>query len=523
MAREEALTTEIELTLKHVVDCDESWAGAASGHITETTDIREKQPLEAERSSQPWMEKSVWTRIQLLKPSSISSLVHQDVIRTKTLEEPVFYWGPRDVLFTILWISCCWVFCGLQWSCTLLWWYATRDEADDNFTNQMSSPTVSTPSPTYFIHNMFKSDGRGIKYLIAYRTPRYIFFIPITWTIFFYFYTSLTSTKGRMLWLKITVIHLLHLLLTISLWACADYFADEPLVLTGSLVFLMWFMLYIMWILLARFLNVEWCVNIRWLLVLLMCYVVVYTLSVMPSYCDTDVLKSIYFYIPLFIIMVEKLIGLVLSGVFHLHKKNNIAINLSILDLLTPLEVLRFVSFAMAYIQFVNGGRLKDMVLNIIFSIMGEIYVHTQMRVWFKYQWQIRCYGRRLHTFSKLYDHISACRSYIEYVAPVMFYSNALLTNACRNYIPITDDARKYLYDGSTKILIENMYPVLGLYYLIELVSELLCWLTRHIWSYERKSAIRDFKWPLLLVMIVLPSMQIDGPLHAIGFLRILN
>jgi len=203
-------------------------------------------------------------------------------------------------------------------------------------------------------------------------------------------------------------------------------------------------------------------------------------------------------------------------------RNNKIGITLLITHLLAPLEVTRFASFALLFLEWEDGGPLLDIVWNVIFSILGEIYTHTQIWQLCKNEMEIRFYGTRFDDFTELYHYFSSVRSHLEYVVPVVFFANVLLTNACRDQIPITNVTERDIYIEGTDRLLKYWSPILAAYFILEFSAELICWGIRKLSSYERISAIGDFKLPALFLMIVVQAAVIHLPMTAIGFLRIL-
>merc|ERR1719320_211019 len=110
--------------------------------------------------------------------------------------------------------------------------------------------------------------------------------------------------------------------------------------------------------------------------------------------------------------LIEYISGWVIFCLFDEYRNNHIGITLLITLLLTPLEVIRCVSFVLVYLQYVFGGQLEDIAWNVIFSILGEIYTHTQVRQLFKNEMEIRFFGRRFEDFSELYHYFSCSLSF---------------------------------------------------------------------------------------------------------------
>jgi len=301
-----------------------------------------------------------------------------------------------------------------------------------------------------------------------------------------------------------------------------DAIIDPPYIVYIAIAIIHFLLLILLYKLLVRFLNLEWRINSQWFPVFAMCIGGVYFLASLPTIVNEVVLERINFSIPLLMTIVEYISSRVLCSLFEGHRNNDVALAFAISYMLTPLEIIRFASFAMAWIKFVSRGELLDITFNIVFSILGEVYTHTQYWLLCKTELQIRFYGRRFDDFSKLYHYISSIRSHLEYVAPIIFSGNILLTSKCGDYFLVMTEQQKYILTEGNERLMEYIFPILGAYYLQEFSSEIICWGLRTISSYKRISAIAGLSWPVLLMMIVVCGSVIESPLAAAGFLRIL-
>merc|ERR1719233_176290 len=104
---------------------------------------------------------------------------------------------------------------------------------------------------------------------------------------------------------------------------------------------------------------------------------------------------------------------------FFEHRDNISGLTLTIAYALFFLELIRFISFVLIWLEREkNGAPIWDTFLNIVFTIVGEIYAHTQLRKMLKNEMEMRLYGRRYEDFDELYHYFSSIRSNLEYFAP---------------------------------------------------------------------------------------------------------
>jgi hypothetical protein len=128
--------------------------------------------------------------------------------------------------------------------------------------------------------------------------------------------------------------------------------------------------------------------------------------------------------------------------------------------------------------------------LNVIFSIIGEIYSHTQIWQLSKNEIEMRLYGRRNDDFSDLYHYISFIRSILEYVAPTIIISNVLVVIWCSEIIQMTDKMTNMLYLDANQTIMEEIRYISLVYYVVEFLSEALCWAINRLTSYERNQLL---------------------------------
>jgi len=92
-------------------------------------------------------------------------------------------------------------------------------------------------------------------------------------------------------------------------------------------------------------------------------------------------------------------------------------------------EAMRFACFALLWVKPMYQHKHRDIVCNVLLSILGEIYTHTQIWQHCKNERQMRLCGRRYDDFSDVYHRASSIRSLMEYAAPV------ILTTQCQHLV----------------------------------------------------------------------------------------
>ena len=91
-------------------------------------------------------------------------------------------------------------------------------------------------------------------------------------------------------------------------------------------------------------------------------------------------------------------------------------------------------------------------------------------------------------------------RSYLEYVAPIMFLNWYMVKHDTDRF---TDGIEK-MFGSST-----NMYEMYGLYYTQELISEVICWAIRRKSSYKIVSPVGNLNWIDLFLLTFIMFLHV--------------
>lgn len=181
--------------------------------------------------------------------------------------------------------------------------------------------------------------------------------------------------------------------------------------------------------LIARYLNLEWRINLRWFPAVYNWVAVVWVLPAVFAMIAIKGTFKILVYIP----ALDTCHNYLLKNLFAQHKNNYGGMALTMVGTICVLECLRFLSFMVLWLDHKDGALNTDRVLNIICSIIGEIYSHTKVWQLIKNEMQMRFYGRRFDNFSELHSHIGSIRSVTEYFVPAIFTLNVLIQDLFSN------------------------------------------------------------------------------------------
>lgn len=434
--------------------------------------------------------------------------------------------GKRDLWFIIFWMSFGWIPLALDWAIFLIRESGTSIPNITGAYNTINSTGLNITSapyvdPNFFEFDLIEGNNRDLVFTWTKLCSQIFVFIPLTSTISIYIFSNLGSFKFKNFAFKLTIIYLTNIVLAIPIALMRLLYVNNLIVLIlGTVLF--YSAITLGWCMLVRFLSLEWRVNIYWLPALQLCQAAVYINSGMPVIVSEDFLDFVIVYVPLVIMMFEYLVKKVMENLFDEHRGNTPGVTLSMAYIIYPMEVARFVSFILLYIKYkARGDMLSDVVWNAIFCVIGEIYTHTPIWKWCNRQMELIIYGTVCDDRPEIHDYFCSLRACLEYVAPTITIANILLTNACQFKIPMIHKNLNYVYDASGKLLKKGIWEALGVYYLVELLAEVLCWVIGKVLSYERISAIADLKWTVILTMIIYVGMAVDVPFTTLGYLRL--
>jgi len=227
---------------------------------------------------------------------------------------------------------------------------------------------------------------------------------------------------------------------------------------------------------------------------------------------------------PLICMAIEFIYSYVLKRIFRDDKDNICGLALSIATIIFPLEFIRFMCFVLLWLElprFGDGAEYSDIIWNAMFCVIGEIYSHTSVYQILKNEMEMRLYGRRLDNFNILYHYISSVRSVLEYLAPAVFTSQILLVSWFSNKTTMIDNRKGLLYIDRNAAVIDKLGNILTVYYLLEFVSESLCWSINKRLAYKRISIIGNLNWVTLFLMIVYVGSRVDVTLAIAAFLEV--
>jgi len=197
--------------------------------------------------------------------------------------------------------------------------------------------------------------------------------------------------------------------------------------------------------------------------------------------------KSIFVWMPMLTMVYEIGIQCMLERCFGKFKNNDAGKTWLILMTFFNPEIMRFLSFILVYLD----GSPVDIALNVLSSLVGEIWIHTQVGRLCRNEVSIRLCGTTADSIPNLHKFISSSRSYLGYITPVWFISAVYLDIAVWGFRP------------GLKQVYEKKWFILGFYLVQEFVAEVICGVMRKSSGYERLSAVGHLKFHVQIFFVV--------------------
>jgi len=330
----------------------------------------------------------------------------------------------------------------------------------------------------------------------------------LVWLVLVFY--SLTNLEGcRAIWILqfIAIIFALFLYIGILLEQVIVFI----LVLTVTAVFLP-----------VHYLSIEWQLNIKWW----PCYVALFAQNfslLWISFFFPMCLREIIVYAPLILTANEFLFSKVMEHCFTAHRRNQFGMSFLMAGYLITGEGIRFGSFLALYIGYKHNLKtLNELLLNIAFSIFGEVCTHSGIReVAEKWLGQWILLVSKMNSFPEVRWGISSIRQVCEIVAPASTLSLLVVFNVARNCASVYEASiiNQIIFFTSKRLMID-IWEILFCYYSVEILALVLCNRIAQCTSYLEGSALGSLKFSRVCLLAV-EIMFISPPVVPIFFIPV--
>lgn len=267
----------------------------------------------------------------------------------------------------------------------------------------------------------------------------------------------------------------------------------------------------------------DWQINVKWLPALQLCQALVPLVTGMAVVGSEELLRDILVYVPLLLLILELVLKRVLRRTFHHHRSNSRGLVLSMAFAIFPMEVFRFASFLLIFMQYkLHDAPYSRIVRSAVASIISDIYTHTGISAQIKKWINSSFVGVRKDEFLEVHMNYASVRGLLEIVAPTFLVTNILMSNACFYHLPILSPKWNFIFFSSSKWFMgQGLLEALAIYYFAEVVSFCLCAVICNLTSYQPLSAMGGLKWSNIVTMIVFVGTAVDVPTTGYGLLRL--
>jgi len=407
-----------------------------------------------------------------------------------------------------------WMFMAFHWGSFLLWDYC---KPENIWVETSSNSTAVTSAPVLIWDHTQVTFYQIIEWL------HILLFLPLWCTISLSIYTNLLSYEAGELWKRVAIIYSSHLMLSIPYFFMTKFTHwINAFAVLGRYV--LWYsMVFIVWYFLSRFLKLKWSINVYLLPLLWMCWHIVMMIFYLPTLLERNILKDTLVYVPLMTMTIEFIFSNELHYMFKEHGDNTFGLALSIAYSLYLLELLRSICFVLLWFGG-SDAQIEDKALNVLFSIIGELYTHTSIWHSCNNEIEMRFWERRVDEFKIImHDSFSSIRTVVEYLVPVVVAANILLLSYFSDRFQGIGEVVSVEYLKANNRVKDEIWNILGVYYFVEFISEALCWAINKLSSYQRVSIIGNLNCSKLFFMPVYCSAMVNMWVVVAGFLIALN
>jgi len=330
-----------------------------------------------------------------------------------------------------------------------------------------------------------------------------LFRYTLTTLIVFYKITDLDKFKGKLLISKLITIWLVEVFLYIWARKVDDmtesnfpifwtlYCLANPIVLSRKVM---------------RYLSVEYQISLGWWSAWLIVMITTTVIASIPKFGGNYVNK-LQVFLPLILTGLDYFACKAVELCFNEHRHNLDGQAMLMSLYIWRMEVSRFDCFT-ALILGWNRGTVpfQDVLLNAFCSLVGEIWTHAGIR-----EAGIDLFSRKVgcaywlkSDFPEIVECFSSIRAVLEWAVPAIASSILCLLEWRREYISVPDnDIVIQIYFFTSVKLFRYVFQIILIYYLVELLSLVLCWLIKkEATGYEEMSVLGSLGWSSILSLV---------------------
>jgi len=321
----------------------------------------------------------------------------------------------------------------------------------------------------------------------------------LTTIIIYYKITDIEKFGGKLLVMKLTTIWVASVFVYVVTRGIGDkmeshslfvalYCLSIPLVLSRKML---------------KCLSVEYLINLKWWSGWLICMIVTNMLAAFPTYGGR------------YVTIVQILFPLILAGLdifarktvqlsFNEYRYKTDGVAMLMALYIWRMEVSRFDCFIALFLGWKSGSvPLQDVILNSVFSILGEIWTHSGIREMGGEYLELYTGSTLLKSdFPEIRHIFSSIRAVLEWVIPAITFSILSLLELRRDYVVVPDDnvVIQLLFFTSVR-LFQHLFEIILAYYFVEMISLALVWLITKKTGYAPLSILGTIGWHSIVLL----------------------
>lgn len=296
-------------------------------------------------------------------------------------------------------------------------------------------------------------------------------------------------------WMK-KIIPVIVLQLSAYIWAYLTYGEGVGFMIIWMIIICMVYSRPFLWLL-----SVEHRISWRWSIVLYFWTNVSALITVFPG-IGGQFVKWVRVFLPLILLFVDMTYTKIFERTFEEYQDNyNGQVWWASLYIYI-VEFARFSCFLSLYLDSKDGTvAIWEVLFNALFSILSEIWIHSGVHEPVA-QYLDNRFGflNLAYKFPKLRMCFNSIRAIIEWVVPSVQLVGIYLIDWSRDYVPVIDDDHlNQLYFFSSYRIIDIIWESVLVYYSVEVISKIFCWLTANMIDYHQISVISMLGWSSIL------------------------
>jgi len=250
------------------------------------------------------------------------------------------------------------------------------------------------------------------------------------------------------------------------------------------------------------FLSIKFRLRPKWFLVWILGMVLLAFTALIPVWFGSSVTQILQVLLPLILSGFDIFLCYAITQCFNEYRYNKRGQAIMILTYIWHMELTRFDCFISLFLQWLSKKvPFRDVFLNSLFSVLGEIWTHTGIREALGNKLERRWGFKGLKSnFPQIRNSYGSIRNILEWVIPTVGCSTLCFIELRRDYIMVPEDEiNTQVYFFTSARVFQNIIPIMIGYYSVEVISVIICSAIKNVTGYKEKSVIGTLGWYSIL------------------------